>query len=72
MRTRTSYFYGGYPAFFPFGATWGGRFVPTRRCSIVPVTPPPPTPCSPLDPLAPCPSLPPPVPSATPPPPTKP
>jgi len=58
MHTRTSYFYGGFPAFFPFGATWGGRFAPTKTCTIAPVTPPP-SPCFSLDPLSPCPSLPP-------------
>ena len=64
-RTRTSYFYGGYPAFFPFGATWGGRFAPSKKCAVVPVTPPP-SQCFSLDPLSPCPSLPPPSPTPTP------
>ncbi|HEY5628303.1 MAG TPA: penicillin-binding transpeptidase domain-containing protein, partial [Candidatus Limnocylindrales bacterium] len=62
--TRTSYFYG--QGFFPFGATWGGSFAPTRKCSVVPVTPPPATPCISLDPLAPCPSAPPPTPTPVP------
>jgi len=66
--TRTAYFYG--TGFFPFGRTWGGSFAPTKKCAIVPVTPPPPTPCVSLDPFSPCPTAPPP--SATPvPPPTK-
>ena len=37
--TRTMFFY--QPGFFPFGATWGGAFVPNRLCPIAPVTPPP-------------------------------
>jgi peptidoglycan glycosyltransferase len=56
--TRTSYFYGGFPAFFPFGRSWGGIFAPTKVCE-------PPTPTAPpcvVDPLfpLPCPSFPPP------------
>ncbi|MHB8959034.1 MAG: transglycosylase domain-containing protein [Candidatus Limnocylindrales bacterium] len=58
--TATSYFYG--QGFFPFGASWGGSFAPTKKCTVVPVTPPPPTPCISLDPLSPCPSAPPPSP----------
>ena len=61
--TATSYFYG--QGFFPFGASWGGSFAPTKRCSVVPVTPPP-TPCISLDPLSPCPSAPPPSPAPVP------
>ena len=61
--TRTSYFYG--PGFYPFGATWGGSFAPTKTCSVVPVTPPP-TPCISLNPFAPCPSAPPPGPTTIP------
>ncbi len=60
--TATSYFYGGYPAFFPFGLTWGGAFAPTKTCTVVPVTPPP-TQCISFDPASPCPSD---VPSAPP------
>jgi membrane peptidoglycan carboxypeptidase len=52
-KTRTSYFYGGYPAFFPFGTTWGGSFAPTELCPIVVESPPP---CFSLDPAFPCPS----------------
>jgi membrane peptidoglycan carboxypeptidase len=63
--TYTSYFYGGYPAFYPFGRTWGGRFAPTKKCAVVPVTPPP-TPCVSTDPLAPCPTAPPPTPTPVP------
>ena len=64
--TRTSYFYGGFPAFYPFGRTWGGSFAPTRKCTVVPLTPPP-SQCVSTDPLSPCPSdLPPPVPTPTP------
>ncbi len=51
--TRTAYFYGGYPAFFPFGRTWGGAFAPTKTC---PIAPPPPSACVPGDPASPCPS----------------
>jgi membrane peptidoglycan carboxypeptidase len=52
--TRTSYFYGGFPAFYPFGRTWGGAFAPTGLCPIGP--PPSPTPCiNPFDPLCPSP-----------------
>jgi penicillin-binding protein 1A len=53
-RTRTAYFYGG--GFYPFGRSWGGSFVPTKKC---PIGPPPPTVCVSTDPLSPCPSLPP-------------
>lgn len=54
-RTRTSYFYQS--GFYPFGATWGGQFAPTKTCPIAPVTPPP---CVPTDPFSTCPpSLPP-------------
>ena len=56
MHTATSYFYGGFPAFYPYGATWGGRFAPTKKCTIAVVTPPP-SPCFSLDPLSPCPSI---------------
>lgn len=58
--TRTSYFYGG--GFFPFGRTWGGKFAPMKKCTIVPVTP---TPCISFDPFSPCPSIEP-TPSASP------
>ena len=64
--TRTSYFYQS--GFYPFGATWGGRFAPTKKCTVVPVTPPP-SQCVSFDPFSPCPSnvpSPTPVPSATP------
>ncbi len=54
--THTAYFYGG--GFFPYGASWGGHFVPTKKCKIAP---PEPTPCVSIDPLAPCPSAPPPT-----------
>ncbi len=64
--THTSYFYG--QGFFPFGMSWGGSFAPTKKCSVVPVTPPP-TPCISLDPLSPCPSAPPPGPTPVPTPP---
>jgi membrane peptidoglycan carboxypeptidase len=63
--TRTSYFYGGFPAFFPFGTTWGGAFAPTKMCPVVPVTPPP-SQCISFDPLFPCPSDQPPVPTLAP------
>ena len=49
--TRTSYFYGG--GFYPFGANWGGKFAPTKKC---PIGPPPPTVCVPT-PDVPCPSI---------------
>jgi penicillin-binding protein 1A len=52
--TRTAYFYGG--GFYPFGRSWGGSFVPTKKCKIAP---PPPTPCISFDPFNPCPSVPP-------------
>ena len=61
--THTSYFYG--QGFFPFGMSWGGSFAPTKKCSVVPVTPPP-TPCISLNPFAPCPSAPPPGPTTIP------
>jgi peptidoglycan glycosyltransferase len=61
--TRTSYFYVN--GFTPFGANWGGKFAPTKKC---PIGPPPPSVCVPtLD--VPCPSAPPeptPTPAATP------
>nr|MBA2380842.1 transglycosylase domain-containing protein [Chloroflexota bacterium] len=41
--TRTSYFYGGFPAFFPFGKSWGGIFAPTQKCPLAP--PPTEPPC---------------------------
>jgi membrane peptidoglycan carboxypeptidase len=56
-RTATQYFYGGYPAFYPFGRTWGAPFAPTAMC-----TPPAPSPSpacvyDPTDPFStPCPS----------------
>jgi membrane peptidoglycan carboxypeptidase len=53
--SRTSYFYGGGPPFYPFGRTWGGTFAPSKTCKPpAPVTPPP---CVP-DPILglPCPS----------------
>jgi membrane peptidoglycan carboxypeptidase len=43
--SRTSYFYGGFPAFFPFGRTWGGTFAPTQLCPIGPPPTPSPPPC---------------------------
>ena len=49
----TAYFYGGFPAFYPFGRTWGGAFAPTKTC---PIAPPPPSACVPGDPASPCPS----------------
>ena len=52
--THTAYLYGG--GFYPFGASWGGRFAPTKTCKIAP---PPPTPCVSIDPFNPCPSAPP-------------
>jgi peptidoglycan glycosyltransferase len=55
-RTVTAYFYGGRFGFYPFGRTWGGRFVPTKKC---PIPEPSPTICISLDPFSPCPSLPP-------------
>ncbi len=51
---RTAYFYGG--GFYPFGQSWGGSFVPGKKC---PIGPPPPTVCVSTDPASPCPSLPP-------------
>jgi peptidoglycan glycosyltransferase len=39
--TRTSFFYGGFPAFFPFGRSWGGSFAPTKLCTPGPPSPPP-------------------------------
>jgi peptidoglycan glycosyltransferase len=53
-RTATAYFYGG--GFYPFGASWGGKFAPTKKC---PIAPPPPTICIPIDPFSPCPTTPP-------------
>jgi membrane peptidoglycan carboxypeptidase len=50
--TSTQYFYGGSPAFYPFGKTWGGTFAPTATCTVVP---PSPTICVSLDPFSPCP-----------------
>jgi len=50
-RTRTAYFYGG--SFYPFGRSWGGSFVPTKKCPLAP----PPTICVSFDPLVPCPSI---------------
>ncbi|HET7028865.1 MAG TPA: transglycosylase domain-containing protein [Candidatus Limnocylindrales bacterium] len=41
--SRTSYFYGGFPAFYPFGRSWGGKFAPTELCPLAPE--PTPTPC---------------------------
>lgn len=55
-RTRTAYFYGA-AGFYPFGRTWGGRFVPTELC---PIGLPPPTICISVDPFSPCPSIAPP------------
>ena len=52
--THTAYLYGG--GFYPFGASWGGRFAPTKNCKLAP---PPPTPCVSIDPFNPCPSAPP-------------
>ncbi len=54
--TRTSYFYGG--GFYPFGANWGGKFAPTKKC---PIGPPPPSVCVSIDPASPCPTAPPPA-----------
>ena len=59
--THTAYLYGG--GFYPFGASWGGRFAPSKTCKLAP---PPPTPCISLDPFNPCPTAPP---EETPPPP---
>ena len=53
--THTAYLYGG--GFYPFGASWGGRFAPTKNCKIAP--PPEPTPCVSIDPFNPCPTAPP-------------
>jgi penicillin-binding protein 1A len=53
--THTAYLYGS--GFYPFGASWGGRFAPTKNCKLAP--PPEPEPCFSLDPLNPCPSTPP-------------
>ncbi|HEY4190041.1 MAG TPA: transglycosylase domain-containing protein, partial [Candidatus Limnocylindrales bacterium] len=52
--THTAYLYGS--GFFPFGASWGGRFAPTKTCRLAP---PPPTPCISIDPFNPCPTAPP-------------
>ena len=52
--THTAYLYGS--GFFPFGASWGGKFAPTKTCKLAP---PPPTPCISIDPFNPCPSAPP-------------
>ena len=52
--THTAYLYGS--GFYPFGASWGGRFAPTKTCKLAP---PPPTPCVSIDPFNPCPSAPP-------------
>src|SRR6185312_316509 len=53
--THTAYLYGG--GFYPFGASWGGRFAPTKNCKIAP--PPEPEPCVSIDPFNPCPTAPP-------------
>jgi len=63
--TRTTYFYGGFPAFYPFGRSWGGSFAPTKKCTVIPVTPPPSL-CVSTDPFSPCPSDLPPTPTPTP------
>ncbi|HMJ80325.1 MAG TPA: transglycosylase domain-containing protein [Candidatus Dormibacteraeota bacterium] len=39
IKTRTTYFV--QPGFYPFGATWGAPFAPTKTCSTVPVSPSP-------------------------------
>ncbi|HEY6571530.1 MAG TPA: transglycosylase domain-containing protein [Candidatus Limnocylindrales bacterium] len=52
--TRTAYLYGS--GFYPFGASWGGRFAPSKTCKLAP---PPPTPCISIDPFNPCPTAPP-------------
>ncbi len=52
--THTAYLYGG--GFYPFGASWGGRFAPSKNCKLAP---PPPTPCVSIDPFNPCPTAPP-------------
>jgi membrane peptidoglycan carboxypeptidase len=41
--SRTSYLYGGFPAFYPFGRSWGGKFAPTELCPLAP--PPSAPPC---------------------------
>jgi len=61
--THTSYFYQS--GFYPFGATWGGSFAPNKKCTIVPLTPPPSL-CVSTDPLSPCPSDLPPTPTPIP------
>ena len=53
--TRTSYFYGGFPAFYPFGRSWGAPFAPRTLCPLY--VPPPPT-CNPFQFPTPTPSLP--------------
>ncbi len=67
--TRTAYFYG--TGFYPFGRTWGGSFKPTKKCAVIPVTPPP-SQCVSTDPFSPCPSNLPPGPTPLPPPSSKP
>jgi hypothetical protein len=61
--SRTAYFYGSGDgiSWYPFGHSWGGRFVPSKKCPIAdaPV-------CDPADPTAPCPSPGPPGPGASP------
>jgi membrane peptidoglycan carboxypeptidase len=42
--THTSYFYGGFPAFYPFGRTWGAPFMPRAQCPLYT----PPTYCDPF------------------------
>ncbi len=50
--SRTSYFYGS--GFYPFGRTWGARFMPSKTCPLAP----PPVYCDPSALPTPTPSLP--------------
>ncbi len=42
--SATQYFYGGGPAFYPFGRSFGGSFAPSRKCPLAP--PPTEPPCN--------------------------
>jgi penicillin-binding protein 1A len=45
-RTPTDYFHFG--SFYPFGATWGAPFKPTKVCTALPPSPTPPPSCDPI------------------------
>ncbi len=41
IKTRTTYFY--QPGYYPYGATWGAPFAPTKTCSTLPTPSPSPS-----------------------------